>query len=85
MKFSGRTRLATKQARRLCRKDDAGVLEGIRRTGGLMWDREDAGVGKGEGLWESTKVGAVVLCFQVRGVVVNQEWAATAREGTKWA
>jgi hypothetical protein len=48
-----------------------------------MWDRGDAGAGKGEGPLESTK--AVVLCFQVRGVVVNQEWTATAREGTKWA
>ena len=50
-----------------------------------MWDRGDAGAGNGEGLLESTKAGAVVLCFRVRGVVVNQEWTATAREGTKWA
>jgi len=40
---------------------------------------------KGGGPLESTKADAVVLCFQVRGVVVNQEWTATAREGTKWA
>ena len=50
-----------------------------------MWDRGYAGAEKGEGPLESTKAGAVVLCFQVGGVVVNQEWAATAREGTKWA